>query len=443
MDIGLISLGCSKNQVDSEIMLAILKKSGHKIVGSTNLADLIIINTCGFITDAKEEAIDTIIEVGELKKQGVIHYIIATGCLAQRYGRELMQEMPELDAVVGIADYQSIKDVVEQVSSGEKIVLVNHPPTEFIEKGPRILTTPKGSAYLRITEGCNNKCAYCAIPAIRGRLRSASLDEVLEEAYNLASQGVKELVLIGQDTASYGKDLGYKNGLSELLTKLDEITELEWIRIMYVHPAHLTEDIIEVIANQTKVVPYLDLPIQHTTDNILKSMHRKHDEKHLSSLILKLRNNIKDLVLRTTVMLGFPGETADDFNRLYQFIEEKQFDWLGAFRYSLEENTPAYNFKNQIEEGIKEDRLNRVLTLQNQITRQKNIARIGSKQKILISSKVDHNLYIGRGYFQAPEVDGITMVKTNEGINKGEFVDVVLKAVRDYDMIGEHYNESP
>lgn len=442
MNIGFISLGCSKNRVDSEIMMALLKKQGHKIVNSINRANLVIINTCGFINDAKEEAINTIIEVGELKEKGIVDFIIATGCLSQRYGHELMEEMPELNAVIGISDYHSITDVVERVSNNEKIILVNPPPSEFMEKGSRILTTPPGSAYLKITEGCNNRCAYCAIPSIRGNLRSQTLEDLVNEANLLSSQGVKELVLVGQDTASYGKDLGVHN-LPQLLTELAKVPDLEWIRLMYVHPAQLTNDIIEVIANEEKIVPYIDIPIQHSSNKMLTKMNRKHDNEELSSLIKNLRDNIKDLVLRTTVMLGFPGETEEDFNILCDFIEETQFDWLGAFKYNAEENTPAYLFENHIDEELKEERLNKVLTMQNKITRQKNIDRIGTKQRILISSQINKNLYIGRGYFQAPEVDGITIVKTKDSLVKGAFVDVVLKAVRNIDMIGELYYESP
>lgn len=442
MNIGFISLGCSKNRVDSEIMMGLLRKKGHKIVNSIDRSNLVIINTCGFINDAKEEAINTIIEVGQLKEKGIVDFIIAAGCLSQRYGQELIEELPELDAVVGIADYHSIADVVEKVANNEKIVLVSPPPTQYIEKGPRILTTPPGSAYLKITEGCSNRCAYCAIPSIRGNLRSQLLEDLVKEANLLVSQGVKELVLVGQDTASYGRDLKMY-GLTDLLSKLAEIADLEWIRLMYVHPAHVTDDIIEMIAREEKIVPYLDIPIQHASNNMLAKMNRKHDNAHLAALIKKLRANIKDLVLRTTVMLGFPGETEEDFDILCDFIEEMQFDWLGAFKYNAEENTPAYSFKNHIDEEVKEERLNKVLSIQKKITRRKNISRIESKQRILISSQVNQNLYIGRGYFQAPEVDGITMVKTKESLKKGAFVDVVLKAVRNYDMIGELYYESP
>ncbi len=443
MDIGFISLGCSKNRVDTEIMMGILKKSGHRLVDSIEGADLVIINTCGFIEDAKIEAIDTIIEMGELKQKGIIDYLIATGCLSQRYGQELIREMPELDAVVGIGDFLSIDKVVEEVEDGKKIILINQPPDKYIEKGFRILTTPKGSAYLKITEGCNNRCTYCAIPLIRGKLRSYPLREIIAEAYNLVKDGAKELVLIGQDTASYGKDVNYEYDLPQLITQLAKIPELEWLRIMYLHPAHLTEKTIEIIAREEKVVPYIDLPIQHRADKILKTMNRKHNSEELINTIDLLRSNIDNLVLRTTVMVGFPNETERDFNQLYEFIKQNEFDWLGAFKYTAEEGTASYSFPNQINEEIKQERLDRILTLQSKITRRKNVNRLNSKQRVLVSSRVSPNLYVGRGYFQAPEVDGITMIKTKKVLEKGEFVDVVLKAVRNYDMIGELYHESP
>ncbi len=443
MDIGFISLGCSKNRVDTEIMMSILKKKGHKIVDTIEPADLVIINTCGFIEDAKVEAIDAILEMGDLKRKGIINYIIATGCLSQRYKRELIEEMPELDAVVGIGDFLNIDEVVEQVANGDKVVLVNNPPEKFIEKGSRILTTPKGSAYLKITEGCNNRCTYCTIPTIRGKLRSYPIEEVIREAHKLVAQGAKELVLIGQDTARYGQDLEDNSDLSLLIKRLAQISDLAWIRLMYVHPAHLTEKTIEVLAREKKVVPYIDLPIQHTADKILKTMNRRHNFQELFNLINYLRNTIENLVLRTTAMVGFPGETESDFNHLYDFIRETEFDWLGAFKYTAEAGTPSSSLPNHISEKVKQERLEKILALQSKITRRKNILRLDSKQKILVSSQVSPNLYLGRGYFQAPEVDGITMVKTKELLMKGEFVDVVLKAVRNYDMIGELYHESP
>jgi len=441
VNIGFISLGCSKNRVDTEIMMARIKQSGHNIVNSLDRAEVVIINTCGFITDAKEESIDTIIETGKLKKGGILKHIIATGCLTQRYGRELLKEMPELDGVLGISYMNVIDDVLKRVIEGERCLLVGQPPTSFIEKGPRILTTPPGSAYLKITEGCNNRCTYCAIPLIKGPLRSRPVDEVVLEAGELVKQGVKELVLIGQDTAAYGKDFCSDSCLPELLIRLSDIEGLAWIRLMYLHPVHMDDRIIEVISNSTKVVPYLDIPIQHASNKILKRMNRKHDLNHLKNILGKLRASVDGLVLRTTVMVGFPGENEDEFQDLYDFVDETEFDWLGVFAFTPEENTPAASMDFQVPDNIKEDRRDSILKLQSKITRQKNINRINQEQKILISSRISNNLYIGRGYYQAPEVDGITMVKTNSKLVKGEFVDVNLKGVRNYDMIGELKNE--
>ncbi|MBP1761000.1 MAG: 2-methylthioadenine synthetase, partial [Firmicutes bacterium] len=307
--IGFISLGCAKNQVDSEIMLAKLKNEGFKIVSDVERADIVIINTCGFIEDARQESINTIIETGQLKERGLLQYLVCTGCLAQRYGQELLDELPELDGLIGISFFPEIDKYLHRIIKGERLAAVSSPPLTFIEKGPRVLTTPSGSAYLKITEGCNNHCSYCAIPSIRGRLRSRPAEELLDEARDLAGKGIKELVLIGQDTAVYGKDLHEDLGLSKLLQQLVKVDNLQWIRLLYLHPAHINENIIATIAAQDKVLPYLDIPVQHAAENMLKAMNRKHSSADLRRLITHLREEIKGLVLRTTVMLGFPGET--------------------------------------------------------------------------------------------------------------------------------------
>lgn len=437
MNVGFISLGCAKNQVDTEIMLAKLKDCGYKIVNSIEKADIIIVNTCGFITAAKEEAVNTIIETGQLKEEGRLKYLLATGCLSQRYGQELLDEMPELDGVVGISSFTDIDQAISKVIEGDRICMVEKPPEVFFEKGPRILTTPPGSAYLKITEGCNNYCSYCAIPYIRGKLRSRPIEELVQEAEWLANKGIKEIVLVGQDTVMYGNDLDSRNNLSNLLRKLARIDGLEWIRVMYLHPAHIDQGLIESISSTDKVIPYLDIPVQHISDQILHSMNRKHDSKQLYALIRKLKQDIDKLTLRTTVMLGFPGESEDDFKRLYDFVGEIEFDWLGAFAFEAEEGTVAYSMPEQLEDDIKKERRDAIMRLQNRITRSKNQARVGSLERILVSSRVSQNLYIGRGYFQAPEVDGVTLLKSSSKIEKGNFVDVKLKAVRDYDMIGE------
>lgn len=440
--IGFISLGCAKNQVDTEIMIARLKKAGYKIISHTDRADIIIINTCGFIEDAREEAVNTIIQTGRLKENGQLQYMVATGCLAQRYGQELLDEMPELDGVIGISSFTLIDQIIPLIISGERICQVEKPPEIFIEKGPRVLTTPPGSAYLKITEGCNNRCAYCAIPLIRGSLRSRPQDELLLEAGELvAKKGIKELVLIGQDTALYAQDLAKGDNLSGLLQKMGTIDGLEWIRLMYLHPAHIDQQLIDTIAREPKVLPYLDIPIQHAADNILRAMNRKHSSSDLARLVDRLKEQIPGLVLRTTVMLGFPGETEDDFNKLYDFVAETEFDWLGAFAFTPEEDTAAYTMPGQIPEEIKQERLNAIMKLQKSISRKKNKQRLKQNYDILISSQLSKHLYIGRGYFQAPEVDGVTMVKSEHRLSKGEFVKVNLQAIRNYDLIGESVDE--
>jgi ribosomal protein S12 methylthiotransferase len=440
--IGLISLGCAKNQVDSEIMLAKLKNEGFKIVSDIERADIVIINTCGFIEDARQESINTIIETGQLKERGMLQYLVCTGCLAQRYGQELLDELPELDGLIGISCFPEIDKYLYRIINGERLAAVASPPLTFIEKGPRVLTTPSGSAYLKITEGCNNHCSYCAIPSIRGKLRSRPAGELLNEARDLAGKGIKELVLIGQDTAVYGKDLHEDLGLSKLLQQLVKVDNLHWIRLLYLHPAHIDENIIATIAQEDKVLPYLDIPIQHASDNMLKAMNRQHSSADLRKLISHLREEINGLVLRTTVMLGFPGETEDDFKQLYDFVGETEFDWLGAFAFTPEEDTLAYSMPNQIADEIKQQRLAAIMKLQKNISRKKNKKRLQQNYEILISSQASRNLYLGRSYFQAPSVDGITMVKSEQKLTKGEFVKVELKAIRNYDMIGEFIDES-
>jgi ribosomal protein S12 methylthiotransferase len=441
VNIGFISLGCSKNQVDTEIMIGLLKKSGYKIVNRLEKADIVIINTCGFINEAKEEAINTIIETGKLKTEGCLKYLLAAGCLAQRYGQELLDEMPELDGIVGISSFTDINKAVQRVIEGERVALVDKPSEVFIEKGPRVLTTPAGSAYLKITEGCNNRCSFCAIPFIRGNLRSRPRNEIIQEAQELVDRGIRELVLVGQDTAVYGEDLAGSSDLPNLLRELAAIQGLEWIRLMYLHPAHINQQIIDMIASENKVLPYLDIPIQHASNNVLMKMNRKHNREELQSLIQRLKKGVNNLVLRTTVMLGFPGESEDDFKVLYDFVGETEFDWLGAFAFVSEEGTAACTMPQQIHEEVKQQRRDAIMKLQKRITRSKNMTRINKDEKILISSHLSKNLYAGRGYFQAPEVDGITMVKSETKLPKGSFVNVRFKGIRNYDMIGEPINE--
>ncbi len=441
MKVGFISLGCPKNQVDTEIMIGLLKNAGHRIVNSIEKAEIVVINTCGFINDAKEEAINAIIDTGKLRRGGRLQYILATGCLAQRYSQELLDEMPELDGLLGISSFIRIDQAVSAVSEGQRINWVEDPPSTFVEKGPRVLTTPPGSAYLKISEGCNNCCSYCAIPQIRGRFRSKGLPDIEEEAAKLAADGVKELVVVGQDTGMYGCDLPNNGDLPQLLKRLGSIDGLEWIRLMYLHPQHINDQLIEVIAQEKKVIPYLDIPIQHAADKVLAAMNRKHGREYLYDLLHRLKQNIPELVLRTTVMVGFPGETQGDFEQLFSLVKTMEFDWLGVFAYNAEENTPAFDLEDQVPEEIKQERKAIIMREQMGITRKKNIARIDRIEPILISESLERNLYLGRGYFQAPGVDGVTMVRSSRKLEKGSMVRVRLKAVRNYDMIGELCDE--
>lgn len=441
LQVGFISLGCAKNRVDTEIMIAKLKNAGYKIINNMDRADIIVINTCGFIEAAREEAINTILETGKKKDGGCLRYLVATGCLAQRYGQELLDEIPELDGVIGISSFVEIDQYMNLVLAGERICQVNKPSEIFYEKGPRVLTTPAGSAYLKIAEGCNNRCSYCAIPLIRGPLRSRPSHELIDEAHELVDKGIKELVIIGQDTPMYAQDLSNEEGICDLLQRLTAVDGLAWIRLLYLHPAHIKQDLIDLIAREAKVLPYLDIPIQHVSGSVLKAMNRKHEAEELALLMRRLKEQIQGLVLRTTVMLGFPGESDEDFRRLYDFVGETEFDWLGAFAFTAEEDTAAYTMAEQVPEEIKQERLDSIMKLQKGISRKKNKARLKQNYDILISSQLSKNLYVGRGYFQAPEVDGLTMVKSERKLPRGDFVKVNLKAIRNYDLIGEVTDE--
>lgn len=441
MKIGFISLGCAKNRVDSEIMMGLLKRHGHSIIDRLEYADIVIINTCGFLTEAKEEAIEQILRTARLKEKGLLRHLIAAGCMSQLHAQELLNEIPELDGVLGISTYLEINQLIEKIASGERVNAVKPAPESFIEQGPRILTTPAGLAYVKISEGCNNRCSYCAIPIIRGQLRSRSLSDIVQEAQGFINQGLKELVIIGQDPASYGIDLGNDADLSELIRALDTIPGDYWIRLMYLHPARLTSGMIKTIAASEHVIPYLDLPVQHISQSILTKMNRHHSEQELRDRLQELKSAVPDLVLRTTVMVGFPGESDNDFQSLCDFVKEYEFDWLGAFAFSPQENTVAMHTDDQVPDEVKAARLDKIKSIQHRITREKNRARLGRTEKILISSRSSANLYLGRSYFQAPEVDGITMVKSDQPLRKGDFVQAHLVGVRNYDMIGELSHE--
>ncbi len=437
LQIGFISLGCSKNQVETEVMMGLLKEAGHTIVSRMEEAELLIINTCGFITSAQEEVIQEILKAAEVKKYGYLKRIIATGCLVQRYGQELLDELPELDGAVGISTFLQIREVVQRVWQGERVRLIAPPPARYIEKGPRELTTPSGYAYLKVSEGCNKRCSYCAIPNIRGTLRSRPVPELVEEARMLARRGCKELVLIGQDTADYGTDLKDGTDMAQLLRALEPIEGVEWLRMLYLHPHSIKPALIEEMKRNPKVVPYLDIPIQHISTPVLKRMRRPETGDEIRALMQNLREAIPGLTLRTTMMVGFPGETGEEFNELYAYTENAAFDWMGSFIFEPQEGTRAFDMPEQVDEAAAQKRQTRLMAVQRRITRQRNKQRIGSVYPVLITGKMDNQLYVGHAAFQAPEVDGVTLVQSQEKLKLGTIVPVIMKAVRDYDMLGE------
>lgn len=436
--IGMISLGCPKNQVDAEHMLALMDAEGWEIVDYVDGCDAVIVNTCGFIDDAKKEAIENILDMVELKKEGVISKIIVTGCLAQRYKDEIVKEIPEVDAVIGIGANADIIKTVEEVMSGVDTI-ENYPPQcDLPLEGQRILTTPHYWAYLKIGEGCSNRCTYCTIPSIRGNMRSRSMENVIDEAKQLAESGVKELILIAQDTTSYGLDLYGELKLPELLNELCKIDSIEWIRLLYCYPDRITDELIETMKNQEKVVNYIDLPLQHADDKILKAMNRRGDQALIRNVISKLRAEIPDVVIRTTFIVGFPGEGEEEFETLAEFVNEIEFDRLGVFTFSPQEGTPAFDMEDQVDEDIKTRRGEVIMQDQYSIMEEKNNEKIGKTYRVVVEDYDGYSdSYTGRTYMDAPEIDGLVKFTSHKDLDIGDFVDVEIFDVEDYDLIGE------
>lgn len=436
--IGMISLGCPKNQVDAEHMLALMDAEGWEIVDYVDGCDVVIVNTCGFIDDAKKEAIENILDMVELKKEGVISKIIVTGCLAQRYKDEIVKEIPEVDAVIGIGANGDIIKTVEEVMSGVDTI-ENYPPQcDLPLEGQRILTTPHYWAYLKIGEGCSNRCTYCTIPSIRGNMRSRSMENVIDEAKQLAESGVKELILIAQDTTSYGLDLYGELKLPELLNELCKIDSIEWIRLLYCYPDRITDKLIETMKNQEKVVNYIDLPLQHADDKILKAMNRRGDQALIRNVISKLRTEIPDVVIRTTFIVGFPGEGEEEFETLAEFVNEIEFDRLGVFTFSPQEGTPAFDMEDQVDEDIKTRRGEVIMQDQYSIMEEKNNEKIGKTYRVVVEDYDGYSdSYTGRTYMDAPEIDGLVKFTSHKDLDIGDFVDVEIFDVEDYDLIGE------
>lgn len=436
--IGMISLGCPKNQVDAEHMLALMDAEGWEIVDYVDGCDAVIVNTCGFIDDAKKEAIENILDMVELKKEGVISKIIVTGCLAQRYKDEIVKEIPEVDAVIGIGANGDIIKTVEEVMSGVDTIEKYPPQCELPLEGQRILTTPQYWAYLKIGEGCSNRCTYCTIPSIRGNMRSRSMENVIDEARQLAESGVKELILIAQDTTSYGLDLYGELKLPELLNELCKIDSIEWIRLLYCYPDRITDELIETMKNQEKVVNYIDLPLQHADDKILKAMNRRGDQALIRNVISKLRTEIPDVVIRTTFIVGFPGEGEEEFETLAEFVNEIEFDRLGVFTFSPQEGTPAFDMEDQVDEDIKTRRGEVIMQDQYSIMEEKNNEKIGKTYRVVVEDYDGYSdSYTGRTYMDAPEIDGLVKFTSHKDLDIGDFVDVEIFDVEDYDLIGE------
>lgn len=436
--VGMISLGCPKNQVDAEHMLAMMDAEGWEIVDYVDGCDVVIVTTCGFIDDAKKEAIENILDMVELKKEGVISKIIVTGCLAQRYKDEIVKEIPEVDAVVGIGANGDIIKTVEEVMSGVDTIEKYPPQCELPLEGQRILTTPQYWAYLKIGEGCSNRCTYCTIPSIRGNMRSRSMENVIDEAKQLAELGVKELILIAQDTTSYGLDLYGELKLPELLNELCKINSIEWIRLLYCYPDRITDELIETMKNQEKIVNYIDLPLQHADDKILKAMNRRGDQALIRSVISKLRSEIPDVVIRTTFIVGFPGEGEEEFETLAEFVNEIEFDRLGVFTFSPQEGTSAYDMDNQVEDDVKTRRGEVIMQDQYSIMEEKNNEKIGKTYKVVVEDYDGYSdSYTGRTYMDAPEIDGLVKFTSHKDLDIGDFVDVEIFDIEDYDLIGE------
>lgn len=437
MKILFISLGCDKNLADSEEMLGLLTARGHEIVDDETQADAIVINTCCFIKDAKEESVETILEMAEYKKTGSCHALVVTGCMAQRYQKEIIQEVPEVDAVLGTTSYGDIVKALEEAVAGnhfEEFRDIDYLPDTGSK---RVLTTGGHFGYLKIAEGCDKHCTYCIIPKLRGKFRSVPMERLIAQAEDMAEQGVKELILVAQETTVYGKDLYGKKSLHILLKKLCEIRGIRWIRILYCYPEEIYDELIETIRDEKKICHYLDIPIQHASDRILKRMGRRTSKQELIDIIGKLRKEIPDIVLRTTLITGFPGETEEDHEELKEFVDEMEFDRLGVFTYSPEENTPAAEMADQIPEEVKEERRDELMELQQEISYDKGQDRIGQELLVMIEGKVaDESAYIGRTYGDAPKVDGYIFVQTGELLMTGDFAKVRVTGALEYDLIG-------
>ena len=437
--VGMISLGCDKNRVDSELMLGSINKH-YGITNDPKEADIIIVNTCGFIEKAKQESIDTILEMAEYKQKHKCKMLIATGCLTQRYGDELMEAMPEIDILMGVNDYMKIHKLIMEFIKEEKRIKAADYSDENINEGVRLLTTDKHTAYVRIAEGCDNFCTYCIIPKIRGKFRSRKIENIIEEVKLLGESGVKEVILIAQDLTFYGMDIYNEKNLHKLIQEISKVEGIEWIRLLYCYPEEITEELIDEIENNPKVVKYLDLPIQHISDNILKLMARRTDKKTITNKIKRLREKVPGIVLRTSLIVGFPGETEENFEELKEFLQEYKLDNVGVFKYSREEGTPAATMDNQIEEETKETRERELMLHQKNVAQELNKLKMGRIYDTIIEG-IKGKYFIGRNSEMAPEIDGILYVNKKEGIKIGDIVKVKVTETLEYDLVGDVCDE--
>lgn len=437
-NVGLVSLGCAKNLVDSEIMLGLVERGNYSIVEDHSSADVLIVNTCGFIESAKEESIDTIFELSQYKEQGNLKVLIATGCLSERYKEELLKEIPELDAVVGTGDYVNIVKIIEDTLKGEKVCTYGHIDYTFDESLPRRISTPKYTAFVKIGDGCDNHCTYCIIPSLRGKYRSRKPEDIKREIINLVNNGAKEIILIAQDITQYGIDLYGEHSLPMLLKQLEDIENLRWIRLLYAYPENINDELIEVIKNSNKILHYLDIPLQHTEDKILKRMARKTTKEKIINLVAKLRKEIPDIVIRSSFITGFPGETNENFENMFHTLEELKLDRLGVFAYSLEEDTKAALFEDQVPDDVKRSRQEKILEMQQGISLINNQEKISKVLEILIEGATDDpNVFIGRSYMDAPEIDGMVYVHSNKELHEGDLCQVRITDGLEYDLIGD------
>ncbi|MBP8653653.1 MAG: 30S ribosomal protein S12 methylthiotransferase RimO [Proteocatella sp.] len=431
------TLGCAKNLVDSEMMLGTLVKNDYVQTGSIMDADIAIVNTCGFIEAAKEESINEILELAQYKERGNLKYLIVTGCLAQRYSDELLSEIPEIDIVLGTTSFDMILEKIEELKGGIRSSLITDIDKHIAEEIPRSLLTDTFSAYIKIAEGCDNHCTYCIIPKLRGKYRSRRQEDILKEARQLAKNGVKELIVIAQDTTKYGLDIYGKKAISDLMRELNEIEGLKWIRILYSYPEDVDAEFVKAVKECEKVLPYFDMPVQHANDAILKLMNRKTSKQQIKENIDRIRKEIPEASIRTSIIVGFPTETQEQFDELCEFVKEVKFDRLGVFAYSREEDTPAAILEGQIDEDIKQERKNRLMEIQQGISYEKNKTFVGSTLEVMIDEKVEDGLYEGRSYRDMMEIDGLVFVKTQEDLKKGQFVNVNITEALEYDLTGE------